>query len=136
MNYKSSYSQGLQHSLTLFRLVMEPFWRLKPRLDFVNRASVLMIVEGRDSLRHQQLASERVGFVNKAHWRRSSCIDFPEGPIGKQQREPKVTNTHARHWMIASPLTKTPCLGSALRKGSISYIDKYSSICNLGTKFC
>ncbi len=65
----------------------------------------MMWYKGRYSLRFQQLFSERIDFVNEAHWKRSACIDFPEGPIGKQQREPKVTNTHARHWM-SSPTIK------------------------------
>ncbi len=60
---------------------------------------------GHYSLRFQQPAFQRVDFVNEGHWRRSACIDFPEGPIGKQQREPKVTNTYARHWM-SSPTIK------------------------------
>ncbi len=34
---------------------------------------------GRYSLRFQQHFSERDDSVNEAHWRRSACIDFPEG---------------------------------------------------------
>ncbi len=28
----------------------------------------------------------------------------PREPIGKQQREPKVTNTHVRHWMSSTTI--------------------------------
>ncbi len=31
------------------------------------------------SLRFQLPTFQRIGCVNKAHWRRSTCIDFPEG---------------------------------------------------------
>ncbi len=135
MNYKSSYSQGLQHSLTLFPLVMEPFWRLKPRLDFVNRAMVLMIVDGRDSLRFQHPLLNALISLTKRIGGGPLVLISQKGQLESSSGSPRSpTRTHVIGCHLRR-LNITPCLGSALSKSSISYIVKYSSIDNLCTEF-
>ncbi len=58
------------------------------------------------------------------------------GQLGSSSGSPRSpTRTHVIGCHLRR-LNITPCLGSALRKGSISHIDKYSSSCNHGTEFC
>ncbi len=60
----------------------------------------------------------------------------PKGQLGSSSGRPRSpTHAHVIGYHFRR-INITPCLGSALSKGSISYIDKYSSIDNLGTEFC